>query len=134
MAINGSKIAKVADDVNKELSQANQDAIVVTREGDVITVTADVANLNEFASTNPSQGTGKWIGLAIDTGEESIIGVEYNGYALTQADVDEAASVEVGEGSFVLWLKAENGDKKFTLSKNGKQDTIVKVVINDTHV
>ena len=90
--------------------------------------------MNEFASTDPNQGTGKWIALAIDTGEDSIIGVKYNGYALSQADVDEAASVGIGEGSFVLWLKAENGDKKFTLSKEGKADTIVKVVINDTGI
>lgn len=134
LTVSGSKIVKVADDVNKEKSQANQDAITVTQSGNTITVSADVDALNSFASTNPSQGTGKWVGLAIDTGEKSIIGVTYNGTALTQDDVDEAASVEVGAGSFVLWLKAENGDKTFTLGKDGMEDTDVTVVINDTGV
>ncbi len=134
LTVDGSKILEAPDDPNKVVSQANQDAITVTRNGDIITVSADVDALNTFESTNPSQGSGKWIGLAIDTGEESIIGVKYNDYALTQADVDEAASVNVGAGSFVLWLKAENGDKQFTLSKEGKADTVVKIVINDTGI
>lgn len=87
--------------------------------------------MNTFASTNPAYGEGKWIGLAINTGEDSIIGVKFDGYDLTQADVDEAASVGVGEGQFVLWLKAENGDRTFTLSKEGKLDTVVTVKIID---
>lgn len=88
--------------------------------------------MNSFPSTNPSQGSGKWVGLVIDTGEESIIGVNYNGTPLTQDDVDEAASVNVGAGKFVLWLKAENGNKQFTLSKENKLAVKVEVIINDT--
>ena len=88
--------------------------------------------LNSFASTDPNQGTGKWIGFVIDTGESTIIGTKYNGSALTQADVDEAASIGVGAGKFVLWLKAEAGNKSFVLSKEGKTDTTVAIVINNT--
>ena len=126
-----TKIATVANDVNKVKSQANQDAIEVTQSGNTVTVLADVDTLNSFASTNPSQGTGKWIGLAINTGEPSIIGVKYGNYAFTQDDVDEAASVGVGAGSFVLWLKAEDGNKSFILSKEGKSDTTITVEIVD---
>lgn len=108
--------------------------MVVDQNGNTIEVSVDVDALNSFDSTNPSQGAGKWIGLVIDTGEDSIIGVTYNGYDLSQDDVDEAASVGVGAGKFVLWLKAEAGDKQFTLGKVGKDNTIVKVKIIDTSV
>ena len=132
LAVKGSKIVKVADDENKVKSQANQDAITVVQNGNEVIVKGDIANLYEFESTDPNQGSGKWVGLVIDTGEDSIIGVKYNGYDLTQTDVEEAASVGVGAGKFVLWIKAEAGDKQFTLSKAGKDDTQVKVVIKNT--
>ena len=130
--VTGSKILTVADDQNKVVSQANQDMLTVTQSGDVITASVDVNALNSFASTDPNQGTGKWIGFVIDTGESTIIGTKYNGSALTQADVDEAASIGVGAGKFVLWLKAEAGNKSFVLSKEGKTDTTVAIVINNT--
>ena len=115
----------------------NQGAITVTFDDSniaTVTVDADVSALESYASSNPAQGSGKWIGLAIDTGEDSIIGVKYNDYDLAQVDVDEAASVGVGAGSFVLWLKAENGNRQFTLSKEGKAKTLVKVIINNTGI
>lgn len=86
-----------------------------------------LADLKTFASTNLAQGSGKWIGLAIDTGESDITNVTYNGNALTQDDVDEAASVGVGAGSFVLWVKAEALPKTIVLGAEGKADTTITI-------
>ena len=70
-------------------------------------VTGKLDELNSFASTNASQGSGKWVGIDINTGLDSIIGATWNGGALTQADVDEAASVGLGAGHIIFWTKAD---------------------------
>lgn len=127
MTISGSKLTTVAADENEEKSQANQDAIDVTTSGETITITVN-EELNSFPSTNPAQGTGEWVGLVIDTGESDITNVTYNGSALTQDDVDEAASVGVGAGSFVLWLKADSTfPKTIVLGTEGKADTTITI-------
>lgn len=131
LTLSGSKIATVADDVNKDESQANQDAITVTSSANAINIAADVDALNSFASTNPAQGSGKWVGLVVDTGLDDITKVSIDGTALTQADVDEAASVGVGAGSFVLWLKAESTfPKTMTLSADDYADTVLTITLN----
>ena len=62
-------------------------------------------HLNSFTSTNPAQGTHKWIGLAIATGESDNTTVSYNGTAMTASDIADATSVGAPAGSFVLWIK-----------------------------
>lgn len=108
----------------------NQSNIAVTQTGNDIAVNVTGA-LIPFESTNPAQGTGEWICLVVDTGEPDITAVTYNGTALTSDDVDEAASVGVGAGSFVLWLKADQiTTRTITLGTEGKQDTPVTITIN----
>lgn len=100
----------------------------------MITIEADVDDLKTYASSNPAQGSAKWVGLVIDTNEDSIIGISFDGYPLTQADVEEAASIGIGAGKFVLWLKAEDlvvEARTFTLSEEGKEDTEVTVELVD---
>ena len=129
-----TKLGTVANDTNHDASTANQGAVTVTQDGAAVTVTGDIGALNTFAST-AGQGDHKWVGLAVDTGMSSIIGVEFNGVALTEADVAEAASVDVGAGKFVLWIKADEviaSAKTFTLSKAGKTDKTVTVSVVDT--
>lgn len=130
--VKGSKkIATVANDVNKADSQANQDQTTVVAKAKSINIITNVDTLKSFASTNPNQGTGKWVGLDIDTGVKDITKVKYNGAQLTQADVDEAASVGVGKGHFVLWLKAESTfPKTITLSGEGKEETTIEITLN----
>jgi hypothetical protein len=101
----------------------------VTQEGNVITISGSLAELNEFASTNPAQGSGKWIGLDLNTGLETIIGSTWGSYELTQDDVDEAASVGLGAGHIIFWTKAETLPK--TISINGEEFT---VQFNDTTI
>lgn len=128
------KVAKAPNDVNKEQSQANQDKLTVTKDGNVYTVNVagGVNSLNTYASTNPAQGEGKWIGLDIDTGEKDITKVTFNGEALSAADVADADSLGLPKGHFVLWLKAEVvkiNPRKFTLGTEGKDDTEVTVKV-----
>ena len=82
-----------------------------------------IPTLNTFASTNAAQGSGKWIGLDLDTGLDTIVGVTWGeNYALTQDDVDEAASVGLGAGHIVFWTKAEDLPK--TIKVNGESFTV----------
>ena len=74
---------------------------------DLVIKVQDPDALIAYPSSNPDQGTHKWIGLNIDTGLESILGVTYNGSLLTQDDVDEATSLGFDAGHFVLYVKAE---------------------------
>ena len=128
------KLAKAPNDVNKEQSQENQDKLTVTKNGNEFTVNVagGVDSLNTFASTNPAQGSGKWIGLDIDTGEKDITKVTFGGEPLTQADVEEAASVGLGAGHFVLWLKAEvvaATPRTIILGTEGKEDTPITIKV-----
>lgn len=115
-------------------AQANQDAVTVSFIGDDIDIKADVDALNEYGSSVASQGTHKWVGLVVNTGEDSIIGVKYNNQELTQADVDEAATIGGGAGEFVLWIKADEvvtTPKTFTLSKEGKKVRTITINVED---
>ena len=113
-----SKIEVVAADINEVESQANQDAITVVQNGTEVAVSIN-GTLNSFTSTNPAQGTGKWIGFEVATGVNDLTKVKYNGVALTAADVAEANSIGLPTGSFVLWTKAEKLPKSFTVEANG---------------
>ncbi|MEA4920196.1 MAG: S-layer homology domain-containing protein, partial [Clostridiaceae bacterium] len=130
-SVSVTKLATVNQaDGNTAVSQQNQDIVTVSKSSNTVTVTGSLANLNSFESTNVSQGTHKWVGLVVDTGESSIIGVSYNGTAFTQSDVNDAASVNVGAGKFVLWIKADevvSTPKTFTLSKSGRTTITITV-------
>ncbi len=79
--------------------------------------------MNSFASTNPAQGSGKWIGLDLNTGLDTIVGSTWgDSYELTQEDVDEAASVGLGAGHIIFWTKAEDLPK--TIKVNGESYTV----------
>lgn len=113
-----TKLDLVADDENEALSQENQDNITVVKSGNNayrINV-AEGKTLNSFVSTNPAQGKAEWIGLVVNTGQETILGLNFNGAALSQTDVEEAESVGVGAGSFVFWVKYENLPMSFVLT------------------
>lgn len=105
LALRIKKLITAPNDLNKEKSQFNQDHLVVLTTGNKV-ITTSTQELEVFQSTNPQQGSGKWIGFDIDTGLDSIIGVKWNGFNLTEDDVAEAASVGLGAGHIVFWAKA----------------------------
>ncbi len=129
MTVAVAKLATVAADVNQVESQANQDAITVNDLGDgnYIIAVAGGVTLNAFESTDPAQGIGEWIGLVVDTGEPSIIGVTFNGYALSAIDVAEATSVGAPAGSFIWWIDADALPKTATLAVDGKEDAVINI-------
>ena len=95
----------------------------------------DMNELIEYPSSNPAQGTHKWIGLNIDTGLSDLIGITYNGYAFTSDDVDEATRLGFELGHFVLYVRAEeliDTPKEITLASpdytDGQVNLIIKVV------
>ena len=127
MTVAVSKIETVAADENQEVSQANQDMIEVEDMGNNKFGILVDGELNSYASTNPAQGVGKWIGLAVNTGESDITKVKYNGKAFTVADVAEATSVGVPAGSFVWWVKEEKLPQTMKLATEGKSETVITI-------
>lgn len=128
--------ADIADSskVSGEEAKANQEATQITRSGNVITL-SEVAGKQwtPYASATQAQGTHEWVGVIIDTGEDDITKVTFNGTPLTQADVEEAASVGAGAGKFILWVKADDTEgypRTIKLGTEGKPDTelVIKVI------
>lgn len=131
MQVTASKLTTAPNDVNKTESQANQDAVTVTSDESTITVKGNLETLNTFASTNEAQGSGKWIGIDIDTGLDSILDVTWGGQPLTQADVDEAASVGLGAGHIIFWVKAEALPRTITLGHEEETKSIQVVFVSE---
>ena len=115
LSVTGTKVAST--DVSQSESQANQDEIVVTSENNTINIVTDVDGLEEFTTTD---GTHKWIGLVIDTGDSDIANVTLNGEA-----------VSVLGGKFKLWLDAESVfPKTYTIAADGHLDTTITITLN----
>ena len=115
LSVTGTKVAST--DVSQSESQANQDEITVTSENNTINIVTDVDGLEEFTTTD---GTHKWIGLVIDTGDSDIANVTLNGEA-----------VSVLGGKFKLWLDAESVfPKTYTIAADGHLDTTITITLN----
>ena len=110
----------------------NAKASVALADG-VITITADVDDLEESESSAPGQGTHKWIGLGIGTGLSSVTLAKYNGSALTEGDAAEAVSVGLDQpGEFVLYVRAEElteTPKTITLQADGYGEVTVSITV-----
>ena len=101
-----------------------------------VTVIGGVNALEEWESTDPSQqgADHKWIALDIDTGVDDITKLNYNGTRLTDQDVADAAAWGLGEGHFILWLRAEEvavTPKTFILGGPGVVETTVTITVAD---
>ena len=104
----------------------------VTYEDGVFTLTADTEAMVSFESSNPHQGSHKWVGILITTGLSDILTTKYNEYQLQAVDVTEAKAVGGGDGDFILWLKCDEviqTPKVFTLTSPGYESKIFTVVI-----
>lgn len=96
--------ARLAPSLTDAVAAVNNAKASVSLADGVITVTADVDELEESESSAPGQGTHKWIGLGIGTGLSSVAQAKYNGAQLTDADAEEAVSVGLDQpGEFVLY-------------------------------
>ena len=121
------KIETSPDDENQEASQFNQDALKMNISGNLVIMHSNVA-LNSYAATEEEQGSGEWIGIDIDTGLDSIIGVLWNNSPLGEQDVLDAASVGLGAGHVIFWAKADvlaQATRTITLKADGYDPTYV---------
>ncbi|MDL0105224.1 hypothetical protein [Campylobacter vicugnae] len=110
----------------------NQSAITLNTTKESIEVSADINSLLEYPSSNEAQGTGKWIGIGIDTGKPSILGVSVDDYALQQSDIDEAKAVGLNNGSFVFWFKAEQDYTRELVLRSGELERSVSIIFKNT--
>lgn len=115
-----------------EIAKENQKITKVAKSGRTFTISEEAGKQWEsYESSNPAQGTHEWVGLVVDTGEDDITKVTFNGQLLTAEDVAEAASVNAGAGKFILWVKADDSvhyPRTIKLGTEGKQET--DIVIN----
>ena len=119
-------------------AKANQNAL--TKDGGVAgdhyTFRAN-APLQSYDSTNPSQGSAKWVGFVIDTGlNQSIIGLSVDTgsgtyHDFTEADVTEALSIGASAGKFVFWMKADVAAERTIKIKNGTEIKTITVTVVD---
>lgn len=112
--------------------KTNQSAITLSTTKDDIEVSANLDDLIEYPSSNQSQGSGKWIGVGIDTGKPSILGVSVGDYALQQSDIDEAKAVGLNGGSFVFWFKAEQDYTRELILRSGELERSVSITFKNT--
>lgn len=125
-----AKLKTAPNDANKLLSQSNQNGIIVDQNYNEIIVHGNLASLNEYASTNPSQGSGKWVGIDIGTRADSIVGIKWNGSVLTEDDVAESASVGLAANHIIFWAKAEallESEREIVLSADDFDDVTLRV-------
>ena len=108
-----SKLLKVnRDDGNYTNSQYNQDHITLDQslvDGIVrVKITGEIEDLKSFAST-AGMGIAKWVGIVIDTNESyKTTDIYYNGSVLPPQEFIDANNLGIiGDGAFILWLKAE---------------------------
>lgn len=127
-------VAKIPTPTGDVLT-ANQSKVeAITIEDNVITVSVDVSELTAFESSNPTQGTHKWVGMLITTGLPDITATKYNGYQLAAADATEAAVVGGSAGDIVMWLKCDeivSTPKIFALWASGYPEATFTVVITE---
>ena len=124
---------RLAPSLTDPVAAANNAKCSVALADGVITVTADVNELEESESSAPGQGTHKWLGLGIGTGLSSVALCKYNGSQLTEADAAEAASVGLDQaGEFILYIRAEEvaeTPKVITLKADGYPEVSLSIVI-----
>ena len=125
--------AQTPEALTDPVAAANNGKASVALEDGVITVTADVNELEESESSAPGQGTHKWIGLGVGTGLASVALAKYNGGQLTDADAAEAVSVGLDQpGEFVLYIRADevvDTPKAITLKADGYPEVAITICV-----
>lgn len=123
--------AGLAPSPTEEVLVTNKEKVQSTvLEGGILTVTVDVDELTESASSEPSQGTHKWLAIEIGTGISDITKVKYNGSPLSAQDASDAQATGCANGSFVLYIRAEEvveTPKTFTLKADGYPEVTISI-------
>ena len=112
----------------------NNEIQSITMSGTTADILVCLDDLVSFASSDSSQGSGKWLALEIGTGITPITDVKYSGYGLTAQDVADAEATGCSAGSFVLYIKAEEAavtPVTFTLDSDRLASTTVTITVTD---
>ena len=129
---------RLAPSLTDAVAAANNAKASVSLADGVVTVTADVDDLEESESSAPGQGTDKWIGLGIGTGLSSVALAKYNGAQLTEGDAEEAVSVGLDQpGEFVLYIRADevvDTPKTIALKADGYPEVTLTITITTPDV
>jgi hypothetical protein len=124
---------RLAPRLTDAVAAANNAKASASLADGVITVTADVDDLEESESSTTGQGTHKWIGLGIGTGLSSVALAKYNSAQLTDADAEEAVSVGLDQpGEFVLYIRADevvDTPKTITLKADGYGEIVITIAV-----
>ena len=124
---------RLAPSLTEAIPAANNAKASVALADGIITITTDVDALEMSESSNPAQGTHKWIGLGIGTGLSSVTLVKYNGSQLTETDANEAASVGLtNAGELILYVRAEElaeNPKTITLKADGYAEISLSITV-----
>lgn len=116
-----------------ENMQFNQDKAVISKfikdQDETITVTV-VGGIDELKDVEPKTGWGqaKWVALDYNTGEDTIVGIDYinrgSTVTLDETDVADAEELGLAAGHMVVWVKADlakDDPATFSLVKGDKR-------------
>ena len=119
--------------------QFNQDKAVISKlikdQDETITVTI-VGGIDELKLVEPKTGWGqaKWVALDYNTGEDTIVGIDYinrgSTVTLDETDVADAEELGLAAGHMVVWVKADLAKTEPATFSLVKGDKRINVVIN----
>jgi len=100
----------------------NQSLASTTYSNGVITVTGDPSLFRAIPSS-AGMGIKKWYAICLNCGGTILTSVRYNGTLLTQADIDDAESMNMDTtGDLIIWVGIDDinlKDKTFSLWSAG---------------
>lgn len=122
---------------NMEAYALNQSMTTVVRNADgSYTVRADLDRLVSYTSSEPTQGTHKWIGVGINTvisSDITTLDLDGLGY-LTESDVLEAEQYSLPDGYFIYWMSADSmtaAGRTFTVTADDGDSASIMVYFED---
>lgn len=124
---------RLAPALTDSIAAANNAKSSVAIADGVITVMANVDELEESVISDLSQDAHKWIGLGIGTGLSSVTLAKYNSTPLTDEDATEATSVGLDQpGEFLVYFCAEEiaeNPKVITLKAAGYAEVSLSITL-----
>ena len=125
--------ARLAPALTDTAAAANNAKSSVALADGVITVTANIDELEESEIAEESHDAHKWLGLGIGTGLSDLTLAKYNGEPLTEEDATKAASVGLNQpGEFLLYVCAEEiavKPKVITLKADGYSEMSLSITL-----
>ena len=122
---------------------SNSGHATVTIDGTAIKITLD-CEVKDLAVADHGEtwGKHKWLGFGVRTGLGSVVGVKFTddtgaSATLASGDADEATTLGLSAGDFVLYIKAEDAkyltaEKSFTLWADGYAETTFTMQVVET--